>query len=65
MSFSMDVKASKEDLVPLMTLSTGNGLIVILDPVVRVIQFNVPATTLRASLPPATYVYDLVMSRCV
>lgn len=62
MSFSMDVKASKEDLVPLMTLSTGNGYVVVLDPINRIVQFNVPDSILQALLPPATYVYDLVMS---
>lgn len=61
MTFEMSVKASRDDVDPLVTFTSGAGQIIVNDPVQRVLQFNVPDTTLQASLPPAEYVYDLIM----
>lgn len=60
MSFKMEVKASRDDTSPLVTW-TSPGQIVIDDPVQRVLHLNVPDTVVQASLPPAEYVYDLIM----
>lgn len=59
--FIMEVKASRDDVTPLFTASTGLGSIIVDDVVQRVIHFNVPDTAIKASLPSATYVYDLIM----
>jgi hypothetical protein len=62
-SFLMDVKAQKTDVTPLLTLSsTANpASIVVTDVVNRVLNFAVPYLTIQGALPPAEYVYDLVM----
>lgn len=61
MSFKMEVKASRDDIAPLVTWLSGAGQIIVDDPVARVLHMNVPDTVLQASLPPACYVYDLIM----
>lgn len=61
MAFIMEVKASRDDMTPLLTVSTALGSIVVDDVVQRVIHLNVPDTALQAALPCATYVYDLIM----
>lgn len=60
-TFELDVQRNPYDLVPLLSLSTGNGRILTDDVVQRVIHFDVPATALQAALQPGVYVYDLVM----
>jgi hypothetical protein len=61
MSFIMEVKASRDEVGPvLLTLSTGLGSIVVDDVVQRVLHFNVPDTAIQSALPIATYVYDLI-----
>lgn len=59
--FELDVQLSPYDEVPLLSLSTGNGRIVVDDTIQRVIHFNVDPDAIKASLSPGTYVYDLVM----
>jgi hypothetical protein len=61
MSFKMEVKASRDDTTPLVTWTSGGGQIVVDDAVNRVLHLNVPDTALQASLPPAVYVFDLIM----
>jgi hypothetical protein len=61
MTFEMSVKASRDDVDPLVTFTSGAGQIVVDDPVQRVLHFNVPDTTIQSALPPAEYVYDLIM----
>jgi hypothetical protein len=60
-TFEMDVQRNSYDLVPLLSMSTTNGQIVIADPVQRVIYFNVSPGDIQASLKPGKYLYDLVM----
>jgi hypothetical protein len=60
-SFEMSIKASRDDTSPLITFTSGAGQIVVDDIVNRVLHFNVPDTTIQASLPVATYVYDFIM----
>lgn len=61
MTFEMSVKASRDDVSPLVTFTSGAGQIVVDDVVNRVLHFNVPDTTIQADLPVATYVYDFLM----
>lgn len=61
-SFIMELKADRDDTVPLFTLSTANGRIVVDDVVQRILHFNVPFDDIQAALPPRTeYQYDLIM----
>jgi hypothetical protein len=60
-TFEMDVQLNPYDTVPLLSLTTANGRIVVDDAVQRVIHFNVSAADIQSSLYPGTYVYDLVM----
>lgn len=60
-SFIMEVKADVNDTLPLYTLTSAGGEIVVDDAVQRVLHFNVPEATVRANLPVGVYVYDLVM----
>jgi hypothetical protein len=60
-SFECDVQRNAYDQVPLLSLSTANGRIMVDDVVQRVIHFNVPADDIQAALSPGVYVYDLVM----
>lgn len=61
MSFIMEVKQELEDLLPSLTFQTADNSIIVDDVVQRVIHLNLPDNVLRAALPPATYVYDLIM----
>lgn len=61
MTFEMSVKASRDDVTPLVTFTSGAGEIVVDDVVNRVLHFNVPDTAIQAALPVATYVYDFLM----
>jgi hypothetical protein len=60
-SFELDVQLSPYDTVPLLSLSTDGGRIIVDDIVQRVIHFNVPPADIQAALRPGTYIYDLVM----
>lgn len=59
-SFKMEVKASRDDAAPLLTLVSPTSIIVD-DVVQRVLHLNVGETALQAALPVGEYVYDLVM----
>lgn len=59
--FTMEVKASRDDVTALLTLSTTDGTIVVDDVTKRIIHFNVDDATIVADLPVGEYVYDLVM----
>lgn len=61
MAFEMEVKASREDTSPLLTLTSTGGTIVVDDEVERILHLNVSPAALQAALPCAEYVYDLVM----
>lgn len=61
MTFEMEVKASREDTAPLLTLTSGAGEIVVDDAVERILHLNVDPASLQAALPCGEYVYDLVM----
>jgi hypothetical protein len=60
-AFELDVQRSQYDTVPLVSMSTGNGKILIDSDAQRVIHFDLPASEIQASLQPGVYVYDLVM----
>ncbi|HEX6825744.1 MAG TPA: hypothetical protein VF077_05440 [Nitrospiraceae bacterium] len=60
-TFELDVQRNAYDLVPLLSLTTVNGRIIVDDENQRVIHFNVPAADIQENLDPGIYVYDLVM----
>ncbi len=64
-SFHMDVKGTRDDPNPLLTLSSADSTIVVDDAVNRVLHFDVDDALIVASLPVTVdcepYVYDLVM----
>lgn len=60
-SFKMEIKASRDDVSPLLTLTSAGGSIIIDDVVQRVIHLNVAYTALQAAVPVGEYVYDLIM----
>jgi hypothetical protein len=59
-NFRMEIKASRDDAAAIVTF-TSPSQIVVLDATNRIIQFNVPDSTIDASLPVGEYVYDLIM----
>lgn len=63
-TFHLDVKASVDDATAatLLHLSTANARILVDDAVTRILHFHVTDADIQASIPPATYVYDLVMT---
>jgi hypothetical protein len=61
MTFEMEVKASREDTVALLELTSVAGEIVVDDEALRVLHLNVSPAALQAALPCGEYVYDLVM----
>lgn len=60
-NFRMDIKGNDEQTAALLTLSTGNGRIVVDSAVQRILHFNVPDTVIAAALVPGEYIYDLIM----
>jgi hypothetical protein len=60
-AFELDIQLSPYDVVPLLSMTTANGRIVIADETLRVIHFNVSPEDIQAALRPGEYVYDLVM----
>lgn len=61
MTFEMEVKASRDDTVALLELTSVAGEIVVDDAVTRTLHLNVDPAALQAALPVGEYVYDLVM----
>jgi len=62
MSFLMDLKVHSSDTIPVLSLSSAAGSIVVDDPVKRILHFNVTDVALRAVLQAGTeYHYDLIM----
>lgn len=60
-NFRLDIKGNKEQIDPLLTLSSVAGTIVVDDTTQRIIHLNVRDIVLAAALVPGEYVYDLVM----
>lgn len=61
-SFEMSVKASSDDVPPLVTFTSGAGQIVLaLATPNPVVNMNVVDTVIQTSMPAAEYDYDLVM----
>lgn len=61
MTFMMDVKDNVYSTTARLALTSGAGEIVVDDEAKRVLHLNVTDTTIKSDLPPATYVYDLIM----
>jgi hypothetical protein len=60
-NFKMDIKASRDDTTVLFSLTSAAGRIVVDSVSLRVLHFNVTGSLIVSNVPPATYVYDLVM----
>lgn len=60
-SFKLEVKASRDDVAPLLTLQTSDSSIIVDDIAQRVLHLNLSEAALQAALPVGEYVYDLVM----
>lgn len=63
-NFRMDLKPNKfiNPQVPLLSITSGAGQIVVLDPIQRIVQFNVPETVFSAAgVIPGNYDYDFIM----
>lgn len=60
-SFKMEIKASRDDVAPLLTLTSAGGSIIVDDAVQRVLHLNKDMTTLQAAVPVGEYVYDFIM----
>ena len=68
-SFILDVKMTTTDASPLLSLTSTAGLIVVDDPVLRILHMEVDDHTIRNALPVNElanpeldpYVYDLIM----
>jgi hypothetical protein len=59
-TFKLEVKASRDDVTPLLTL-TSPTQIVVDDATLRVLHFNVDPATVNGALAPGKYVYDFIM----
>lgn len=59
--FRLDIKGNREQLVPLLSLTSDAGQIVVDDVTLRILHFNVPESVLQAALVPGCYFYDFVM----
>lgn len=60
-NFRLDVKPNLETTLPLLSLTSAAGEIVVDDVTERILHFNVPDTVLAAALIPGTYIYDFIM----
>lgn len=60
-NFRLDIKGNKDQTIPLLSITSSVGQIVVDDPVQRVLHFLVPEAALNAGLVPGHYVYDLIM----
>jgi hypothetical protein len=60
-NFRLDIKGNKDQTVPLLSLTSGAGQIVVSDNVNRILHMNVPESTIVAVLVPGRYLYDLIM----
>lgn len=68
-TFILDIKMTTTDALPLLSLTTADGFIVVDDPVLRILHMEVDDHTIRNALPVNElaspeldpYVYDLIM----
>jgi len=60
-NFKLEVKASRDDVSALLSLSSVDGTLVVDDTTARIIHANLDDNDLRAALPVGEYVYDLIM----
>ena len=60
-NFRLDIKGNKDQTVPLLSLLSSAGQIVVADPIQRVVYMNVPESVITAVLVPGRYLYDFIM----
>jgi hypothetical protein len=61
-TFRMGLKGNYEQDDETVAFTSAAAEIVVLDPALRILGFNVPHATLAAVLVPGCYVYDLLMT---
>lgn len=67
LTFYLGIKHTDDDAAPFVTYTSAAGLLVVQDPINRILGMLVPDTTIRngagglVALPPGKYVYDLIM----
>ena len=60
-NFRLDVKGNVDQPSALLSLTSGDGTIVVDDVVQRILHLNVPEASITAVLQPGEYIYELVM----
>jgi hypothetical protein len=62
-SFLCDLKEDTSQAKPALALNSTDSpaMLMVTDPVLRVLQFSISDVTIRKSLPPGPYQYDLIM----
>lgn len=60
-SFRLDIKGNKEQVAPLLSLTSGAGQIIVDSTSLRVLHLNVDEATLSAALVPGKYFFDFIM----
>jgi hypothetical protein len=60
-NFRLDIKPNFETALPLLSLTSAAGQIVVDDVTQRILHFNVPESVIAAALIPGCYLYDFVM----
>lgn len=61
-TFTLSIKRFKDDAVPLLTITSTGGNIVVSDAALRILYMDVPDTTIQDNLPEGDYVYDMIMT---
>lgn len=61
-TFRLDIKGNFEQSPALLSITSGASQIIVDDPVLRILHFNVPEATMQAVLVPGCYIYDLIMT---
>jgi hypothetical protein len=60
-NFRLDIKPNFETTLPLLSITSAAGQIIVDDVVQRILHFNVPETVISAALIPGCYFYDFIM----
>ena len=59
--FRLDIKGDIEVNLPLLSLTSDAGQIIVDSTTLRVVHLNVPESVLQAALVPGRYFYDFIM----
>jgi hypothetical protein len=64
-TFRLGIKGNFEQDDEVLAFTSNAAEIVVADPTLRVLYFNVPPATMQAALVPGCYVYDMLMTDTV